>query len=198
MAGMSFSRKSRVKWPKAGQPVRSRSSLAGIVVVAAVILLVVAGVLIYQGFRSQADRKAAEREARIVQALQDFASAQASHHEQHGLYAPHPELLLGIGPVRRQTALAIDPRTPFQGYYFLGLLKQGRGVVDLKKGYALLAVPAKYGRDTRYIYAVGPKKQVTRKDLGDKTPANIDDLDRSWKNVPPPTSPPDKPEAPVH
>ena len=124
-----------------------------------------------------------EQENAILQALRDFASAQTIHKAKYGVYAAHPEILNGMGKVTPKIATAVDPARQYNGYYFIGLEKQGPGTVNPKTGFAFVAIPAEYGQTGRFTYLIGPKNTVFRKDLGGKTieeaPASVG----SWEEV---------------
>lgn len=124
-----------------------------------------------------------EQENNVTRALRDFASAQSMHKAKYGVYTARPEILNGIGKVGPETATATNPGRTYFGYYFAGLEKQGQGTINLKTGFAFVAVPAEYGKTGKFTYLIGPKNTVFRKDLGgeqiDKVPAEVN----SWEEV---------------
>lgn len=126
---------------------------------------------------------AAEKEYRSSQ-HGEYASKMFSDEGQHnGLYwkAADGEPLSPIGPL---VASAIaegqaGPSTPYHGYYFHILTKQGKDgpggeksyIVHGKmtEGFAFLAYPAEYGSSGVMTFVVNQDGVVLQKDLGDKT-----------------------------
>ena len=126
-----------------------------IVVIAAILIITIAvGILYYQGYlgnftfvlSEEGSRveytRPGERSKKVIGALKDIAEAQNKYRDKYGTYAPVMEFLLGEGYVNGEIGTATNSMLAFEGYYFVGLKKQGRGFVNLKKGFVMAAIPS--------------------------------------------------------
>jgi hypothetical protein len=167
-------------------------------------------------------RRVGRNEASSIRVCQELVAAQkeyrsAQHNEyagkifsdegQHnGLYwkAAEGEPQSPIGPL---VAAAVaegydktqgDPPTPFRGYYFHILTRQGKNAPGgakeyasngkMAEGFAFVAYPAEYRSSGVMTFIVGSDGIVYQKDLGKKTEAAAKAMkeynpDSSWKKV---------------
>ncbi len=181
-----------------GENTRPTAQAGGVVLWVIVIIIavvVIIGALYYMGylgrftvvFSENGTRveytSPGEREREVVGALKKFSAAQKIFKEKFGSYAPFPEALIGIGEVDGNIGTANDPMWAFEDYYFIGLEKQADGKVNLNKGFVFAAVPAAYGRDTKYTYVTGPTGRIFRKDVGAEPISDAATVDGAWKEV---------------
>lgn len=97
---------------------------------------------------------------------------------------------------RRTNKILTDPQTPYHGYYFKILTRQGKNVPGGKynyvinghmiAGFALVAWPADWGNTGVMTFVVNQQGKLYQKDLGPKTgkiaPAmSTYDPDKTWK-----------------
>lgn len=138
-------------------------------------------------------------DSRVNQYAQRFISTPGKH---DGLAWKKPDGKWG-GPIGEPVAMDLDKsytgqRTPFHGYYFKILTKQGRsaplGALDYVQngamigGFALLAYPANYKVTGVKTFMVSQDGVVYEKDLGPSTAALAEKIDTfepdlSWKPV---------------
>ena len=133
--------------------------------------------------RSSNIRKPGKGLPKVIASLRDIAGAQKKYLAKHGTYARLIEFLLAEGYVNGEIGTATDPMMAVEGYYFIGLRKQGPGFVDLKKGFVVAAVPAHYDRDTRDTLVVGPTGRIFKKDIGPEPISDVAMVDGSWNEV---------------
>jgi len=118
--------------------------------------------------------------------------------ERDGLYweagpdgAPSP-----FGPMIEKAERYLEtkePGDPIRGYYFKVLTRQGENapggaydyVVDgeMRRGFALVAYPADYGRSGIMTFVVNQRGQVQEKDIGPFRGMEAYDPDDSWHEV---------------
>ena len=124
--------------------------------------------------------------------------------KKDGLYWPGPQgddaSPLGelVAQATNQGYLIGGGRTPFHGYYFKILTRQGPmaagGVVDyvvngkMVGGFALVAYPAEYGNSGVMTFVVNHAGTVFQKDLGERTAKLAERMtafnpDQTWKKV---------------
>ncbi len=169
--------------------------VATAVVGAILILAVAVGLLYHRGYLGRftlvlsedgsriEHTRPGERSEAVIAALKTVADAQSRYKEMRGTYAPFMELLLGEGLVNGEIGTATDALMAFEGYYFIGLKKQGQGSVDLRTGFVFAAVPAEYGGDTKDTFVVGPTGRVFSKDIGPEPIWDAAQVDASWREV---------------
>jgi hypothetical protein len=125
--------------------------------------------------------------------------------KKDGLYWPGPEGAeaspLGelVAHATNEGYLIGGGRTPFHGYYFKILTRQGPtatgGAVDyvvrgkMIGGFALVAYPAEYGNSGVMTFVVNHAGTVFQKDLGESTAKLAEHMtsfnpDQTWKKVP--------------
>jgi hypothetical protein len=140
----------------------------------------------------------------------EYAQLLRSSRETHdGLYWPsHPdEELSPLGPLiaqarvegyRRENRILGDPQSPYHGYYFKILTRQGKHAAGGKHdyiinghmiaGFALVAWPAEWGNSGIMTFIVNQQGAIHQKNLGPKTATLAQkittyDPDNSWKVV---------------
>jgi hypothetical protein len=149
---------------------------------------------------------AAEKEYRSAQHAEYAQKAVSDDGQHNGLYwkAADGEPQSPIGPAIASAIVDSDNKTqgnapsPFRGYYFRFLTRQGKDapggaksyVVDGKmtEGFALVAYPAEYKSSGVTTFIVGQDGVVYQKDLGKKTESLAKsmkeyDPDSTWQRV---------------
>jgi len=160
-------------------------------------------------------RRIGKNELSAIQACHELVAAEKEHYAgahpgeagqyavkfvadngQHdGLYHPVEKGTPEIGPLLAQAG---EQRTPFHGYYFRILTKQGKDapggardyIVDgkLTGGFAFVAYPAEYRSTGVMTFLVNQDGTVYETDLGPKTQEIANSMDEfnpasSWKKV---------------
>jgi hypothetical protein len=157
-------------------------------------------------FNSEAGRKeimfrrVGRNEASTIRVCQEFVTAEQDYSAKHGEYAgkvlsdegqhnglywkaAEGETQSPIGPLLASAIAESHAQTgaptPFRGYYYRMLTRQGKNSPGGAKGYtldgkmtegfALLAYPAEYGSSGVMTFVVNQDGVVYQKDLGDKT-----------------------------
>ena len=130
---------------------------------------------------------------RLGDGILEYAQHLRSTPGQHdGLYWPMPpgEEISPLGPLiaqahgegyRRQSKIMTDEQTPYHGYYFKILTRQGKHAPIGKynyiinghmiAGFAFVAWPAEWGNSGVMTFVVNQQGKVYQKNLGLKTPS---------------------------
>jgi hypothetical protein len=160
-------------------------------------------------------RRIGKNELSTIQACKELVTAEKEHYagahpgeagqyaskfvadsgQPDGLYHPVANGTPEVGPLLAQAG---EEHTPFHGYYFRILTKQGKDAPEGAKnymvngkmtaGFAFLAYPAKYRSTGVMTFIVGPDGTVYEKDLGVKTSKIAKSTpefnpDSSWKST---------------
>ncbi|MHB8519245.1 MAG: DUF2950 domain-containing protein [Limisphaerales bacterium] len=142
----------------------------------------------------------------VLEYAQRLRSTPGTH---DGLYWPLREgdELSPLGPLiaqahgegyRRETRIMTDTQSPYHGYYFRTLTKQGKHAPGGKYnyvinghmigGFGLVAWPAAWGNSGVMTFIVNQQGKVYQKNLGPKTPVKAEKLatydpDNTWVQV---------------
>ncbi len=122
---------------------------------------------------------AGERQAEVIAALRGFVKAQKAFKREYGSYAASTEALISVDGADANAAVSTSPIMCHHGYYFNVPAKYGRGRLDLRRDFILVAEPAEYAPGTP-TYAVGPKGIVLQKDMGGTRVTNATQINGSW------------------
>lgn len=145
-------------------------------------------------------RRVGRNEASTIRVCQEFVKAEQDYSAKHGEYtgkvvsdegqhnglywkAAEGETQSPIGPLLASAIAESHAQTgaptPFRGYYYRMLTRQGKNSPGGAKGYtldgkmtggfALLAYPAEYASSGVMTFVVNQDGVVYQKDLGDKT-----------------------------
>lgn len=157
-----------------------------------------------------AQREYASRDRNTDEVLEYARELMSTPGTHDGLYWPAKDPgdeISPLGPLiaqardegyHRRTGLLTEEQTPYHGYYFRILTRQGSHAPGGKynyiinghmiAGFALLAWPAEYGNTGIMTFIVNQRGKVFQKDLGPKTASRAKaittyDPDDTWKPV---------------
>jgi len=147
-----------------------------------------------------------DRGSGVLEFAQHLRSTEGTH---DGLFWPRKDgdELSPFGPLvaqahgegyTRETKILNDPQTPYHGYYFKVLTRQGSSALGGKfsyivnghmvGGFALAAWPAEWGNSGVMTFIVNQQGRVFQKNLGLKTSSiaaqmNVFNPDKTWSEV---------------